>query len=200
MLPDPPDFLGELREKTLTRHPGVLGCPRRNRLDPAQPWRWARGNSLLALLGERVSIEAPFGVFDAFYRAAPEGDWLLQFRGGKPQPWWADDALLLAALVLVHSSLNPVGVSTISELDSQLHTHYLGSPATDEAFRLAEEAMQLWMRSGRIAKDSPRGKAICPYCSVRNPCLMRDLELGETQDWPIQPDASLTSTLLGRRP
>jgi hypothetical protein len=198
MLPDPPDFLAELRTKTLFRHPDVLGCIRRNRLDPSTPWRWARGNSLLLLIGETAPLQTPFGGFDVFYRGTEDGLWLLQFRGGQRQPWWDEDALLLAALVLTYSSLNPVGVSTISELDGQLYIHYLGSPDAEEAFHLAEAAMERWKRGERIAKDSPRGKAICPYCPVRNPCLLLDLEAGETHDWPLQPDLRLRQTLLER--
>lgn len=198
MLPEPPDLLTELREKTLTRHPGVIGCPRRNRLDAAQSWRWARGNSLLALIGDKISIEAPFGVFDTFYRITTESEWLLQFRGGAHQPWWDEDALLLASTVIVYSNLNPAGVSTISELDGQLGVRYTGSPTVEEASRFATDALRRWQESRRIAKDSPRGKAICSYCPVRNPCLLLDLESGDTADWPVQPDLKLTANLLGR--
>ena len=198
MLPDPPDFLAELREKTLFRHPDVIGCVRRNKLDPATPWRWARGNSLLLLIGDHAPLATPIGVFDIFYRGTPEGVWLLQFRGGSKQPWWDEDAFLLAALVLTYSSLNPVGVSTISELDGQLHTYYLGCPEADEAFRLTEAAMERWKTGARLDKSSPRGKSVCAYCPVRNPCLIQDLETGDTADWPLQPDMRLMETLAKR--
>ena len=138
------------------------------------------------MLGQRVHIDAPFGIFAAWTRTAQSGDrWLLLFRGGRPMPWWREDALLLAALVTTYSNLGVKGVAIVEELDSQLTVEYIEALEAGEAQLLVGEALSRWTRKSRLNKSSPRARAVCPHCPVKQPCDQLDLETGATQDWPL---------------
>lgn len=186
MKPSDP-LLQQLVERCSTQWPMLVGCPRQNVWAPEQPWRFTRGNALLAALGTKITISWPFGVFDV-YVAKPDHDpsWVvLMFRGGEWRPWWEDDARLLGALVLLYSHLDPKQIAILIENRGDLTARYISIPEVDEARRLVADALVGWPGNPppRIARDTPRAQAVCPRCPVLAQCEASDLETGATGDW-----------------
>lgn len=163
-----------------TRDSEVLGCPRRNRWSGQRKlWRILRGNTILAALGTRVTFDTAIGPVDVFIRDTT----LLAYRGGKWKSWWIEDLTLLLALCHM-SGINVIQAALLQELDSKLTTHYIGAPPHEEAGRLVSAAIERWRSEARIPKNSGRAAVTCPWCPVKAACDAKDLERGETADWP----------------
>lgn len=176
----------ELEHALWTYDSELIGCPRRNRatsnLPP--PWSFMRGNGILRAVGTPYKVDSPVGPFTVYHRTDPEfGYYVLMFRGGARKPWWEEDAKLLSALVK-NGELAADGTMIISELDSQLHFHYVPALNEDESKKLVADAVQRWQSNGRINKSSPRANAYCFRCPIKAACDELDLQSGSTSDWP----------------
>jgi len=176
-------MIEKLKRLLTTRESELVGCTRRNRLahDLPVPWRFMRGNSLLAVLAMKIRMNTPIGEIDVFYEA-PD---LLAFRGGTWKPWWNEDFRLLAAIALLYLSGNVRGVHVFQELDGELSERYVDAPSLGEAQGLVQDALEKWRAFARIPKNGPRGFASCPHCPVKRACDALDLEQGATNDWPV---------------
>jgi hypothetical protein len=165
----------------------LMGCVRRNVWTEgaeAQTWKWRRGTALLAVAAHKSAFVWPGGVFDCFSTFTQDGLVLFIFRGGKPKPWWRDDAMVLAGAIATNSAFVLAGVCVVFEVDGALHERYFEAPAEEAAARYME-ALEGWKgeHPTRINKQSPRGTVICKSCPVKNRCDALDMELGETGDW-----------------
>ena len=139
-----------------------------------------RGNAILHIIAEKLSVEAGTGAFDVYHRAP----FLITFRGGKWKPWWEDDIQLLAALVVTYSDISTEGTLVIHELDGDVTLRYIPLPPNVEA--LVNRATTDWnpdTTRSRISKKSGRAAVLCKYCPIRSECARLDLEYGMTEDW-----------------
>lgn len=178
-------LLQQLAKAVECRWPVVVGCARQNILSPVRPWRHARGNALLALVGVKAVVSAPFGPFDVFYRMDERGQTqLLQFRGGDWRPWWDEDLTLFGALVAVYSNLNPVSIAVLHENRGDLTARYI-SVDREHAHTLVSETLTHYAVDPptRIAKNGLRARATCPYCPAATSCKVIDIDTGQTDDW-----------------
>lgn len=181
-------LLNELRVKLYLRRSALIGCRRQSKWaedDPGLSWRMLRGNSLLIHAADStLTIDTPAGFVDIPYRYDDDGNIeLLQFRGGTWKPWWVEDIQLLLAIVQVYTSLAPVGCTVLREDQGELTTKYIASIPTEEARVVVEQALLDWKNATRIAKNTVRAFATCPYCPVRERCDSEDLQSGNTADW-----------------
>ena len=179
-------LLQRLKDVVWTTPCPVVGCTRQHVLagqeGQQEPlWRFLRGNTVLACLGARVELEGPWGPFHIWLT---DDRWLLQFRGGRLQPWWIEDCKLLLALVMTYTTLKVEGCTLLQELDGKLQTHYIDCPSAAEKKELLDGALQRWEQQTRYVKNQPRALAACQHCPVRRECDLMDLARGETADWP----------------
>jgi len=183
------DLVEETMGLLQNKPPVLIGCVRRNEWHGWDNiWKLIRGNAILQCIGERVAVKYPLGVFVVWLRENREDAYdVLQFRGGPYRYWWDQDCRNLASLVSVYTSLNITGTVLFHEFDNVLRTRYYPRPADSKA---VVEALMLHYHSGteespiRLKKDTQQGRVYCYNCPVKQRCDAKDMELGETTDWP----------------
>lgn len=176
-------FVDGLKRSLQLKDSELIGCIRQNRWrEEPLPWGFLRGNALCSLVGLKIRGYSPAGEFDVFLRH--DGDLIVLFRGGRWKEWWNEDIYLLAALSKLYISSTLKGAIVLHELDNKLEEVYVTAPSTEEAKVLVQTALDNWMASKRIRKDSPRARAYCFHCPVKKQCDSTDLQEGEDRDWP----------------
>lgn len=179
------DYVKELIDRLSVTPCNLVGCVRQNLLlaDAPEDYRNIRGNALLALIGERVLLDAPSGAFHVFTFDEGNGPVLLLFRGGKPKPWWDEDARVLLAVVNTYGFRCYEAV-ILYELDSRLYSYRVPAPSTEMAKSIIAERALKYRTFARISKKTYRGRVICSHCPVKAECDRVDMERNETSDWP----------------
>lgn len=186
------DITDELERCLRTDNPIFIGCIRRNEWTKGEvvPYRFYRGNSLLALVGQRTKIAYPPGFFDAWVREKGDGGYdVLTFRGGPYKPYWDEDCRLLAACVAAYTALQIDGCMLLHEFDNTLRVRYFGLPADYKC--LVEQQVEAWKAGTpeeptRLGKHTRRAYSYCYNCPVLDKCDALDLIKGDTGDWPQQ--------------
>jgi len=176
--------IGTLLADALTMRPfRLMGCPRRNVWRGS--WRSDVGAAVMPIVGTKQSVVWEGEAVD-FYSFLG-GQYLLLWRAGPWRKWWQDDARLLVGMVYACSSIEPMGVCILHEVDGQTLTTYVECPK-DRSLESYQDALTAWRAGGankppRIAKDTDRAYRVCYRCPVRRRCDALDIELGETADW-----------------
>lgn len=177
-----------LIDRLILEDPGLIGCQRRNawtrEAGQLNVWSTVRGNALLALLGERVTIDTPAG----FLGYWSYNGYILQFRGGPAQPHWMDDISLLWAVIAAYSPTRPKAqVILLNENQGDLSVEYLTIPkdVQDRQDTLGRVVVEGFMADppSRIAKNTARAFRVCTGCPFRTRCNAQDLLDNATHDW-----------------
>lgn len=163
--------------------PGLIGCQRRN------VWTGGtkpnlRGNSLLAMLGDKTTVETPVGPLE-YYR---HYDTILQFRGGPWQDHWADDFSVLWSVINTYGTIKLAPhIMLIQENQGELDVVEVPilERTRDVADALARAVIEGRKSNppARIAKNTNRAFRTCTGCPHRTRCNAADLLAGATQDW-----------------
>lgn len=190
-MTDSSDLITELTSKLSLSDPGLVGCRRRGKWSTEEPWRHARGNALLRVLGDRHYVTTPVGTFESYLRDSRH---LLQFRGGPWKPWWVQDFFDAWAL-MDHYGGDHLGLSrqilALHENRGELRAQATQVPESIQAAERALTAIEEYTTDppGRIPKHGGRALAVCRHCPVKLRCDATDKSRDETDDWnPSYPE------------
>lgn len=176
-------LLTKLRTHLTLADPGLVGCVRRNKWSGqgTTPWRWLRGNALLATLGEKrvcyVDVKPHIMEVYLFH------DWLLLFRGGQWNMDWTEDFFDTWAIArATHPDISRT-IMVLHENKGDLSIKQVSVPESFDHEARLEALYVAYDTEARIAKNTPRALRTCKYCPHKQRCDALDKLHNQTSDW-----------------